>query len=177
MDAQEDTRQAEKPRQNGVFALTGIRYGLGGVYHFDPAIVEELAGKLRTVDQVAEALGVSESTIKRRLQNDPEFIAAYGRGLEVLRNTVAADLIRHSSKNVIATLALANQPHIFGFVNGRQEVSGRVEHVHSLSPAMTAFAQRREQAKLSASPKAEALPEVIDVSPLTSDQCESKASD
>ena len=49
---------------------------------FDLGLVEDLGKIQSTHSELAAVLGVSIETVKRRLKDDPEFCAAYEKGLE-----------------------------------------------------------------------------------------------
>ena len=101
----------------------------------DPRDVEALAEACVSKTHLAEELGISLDALRDRLLNDQEFAEAHNAGIRKLRRHVASTLLHHAEKNAIAAITLANQPYILGFTNPNQRIEGKIEHVHTLSPA------------------------------------------
>ena len=141
-----DTGRVEKAEENYPLAtLIAARRGPGTTgYTWDLQAVEDVVAEVGTKREHLEAaLMVSHDTLTRRLKDDPGFIAAYERGLDRYRMKHMRRLDIMADKNPLIALAIANQPHILGWTNGRQEVTGKIEHTHTISPAMQAFANAR----------------------------------
>ena len=102
-------------------------------------------------DHVADWLGCSHDTVQLRLRDDSGFQAAWERGISRYRVKLSLEIAQARGKNAILMLASANQPHILGWTNGKHEVTGRIDHVHSMSPAQMAFLERRVTGKLNVS--------------------------
>lgn len=106
-------------------------------------------------EHLEAGLGVSHDTLTRQLASNPDFEAAYNRGLFLHRQMLMGRLQDHSKKNALVALAMANQPNLLGWENPtqRSRIEGRIDHVHSMSPAQLAFLERREMRQLRESPK------------------------
>ena len=118
-----------------------------------PAEVTALAESVISKQHLADELGISHDTLDRRLKDSPEISEAYRQGKRNLRRYVASVMLMHAPRNALAAITLANQPDILGFSQPSQRVDGRIDVVHSLSPAQLAFKERREIQQLSMSPK------------------------
>lgn len=81
-------------------------------HEFNLETVEALARIGSTLSEIADGCGVHVETVKRRMVDDPEFSAAYKRGMSQAKESLRRLLWHHATKSYQCAIYLSKQPKL-----------------------------------------------------------------